>query len=52
MLKIVLGIFFVIVVALFVYAQVAWKGEMQDWPRPEDRDPKDDDNYCADMDQV
>jgi hypothetical protein len=52
MLKIAAGVFLLIAVGLLVYAQIAWREEMKEWPRPEDHDPKDDDNYCSDMDQL
>lgn len=51
MLKIVIGIFIVIAIAMFVYAQIAWREEMKEWPRPEDGEPEDDDNYCSNMDE-
>jgi hypothetical protein len=41
MLKIVLGILFLIAVAMLVYAMIAWKAEMEE----------PDDDYCKDMDQ-
>lgn len=50
MLKIVIGILILVAGGMFVYAQIAWKDEMKDWPRPEDREPESDDNYCSDMD--
>lgn len=50
MLKIVIGILLLIAGGMLLYAMIAWRDEMKEWPRVEDWDPKDDDNYCSDMD--
>jgi hypothetical protein len=46
MLKIVLGILFLVAVAMLIYAMVAWRDEVKDLPSEEP-----DDDYCKDMDQ-